>query len=316
MSFADSVKKELISKNIKETHCKIAFLSGIVRGSGVLFERNGEFGVDFRVGSEECAKYVSNLLKEIFDYDVREVSVSENVLSKNEKFIITVTGESAYVILKELNILHDEKGQLTVNFDIFSQYKNNECCLRNFFKGLFIASGTCTVPRGDGKNTNTGYHLEFSFSHNTPAQATALKLSEIGVNPKITLRKGKYVVYVKSAEEIKDFFAFLSAPLSVLKLTELMISKEISNNSNRQKNCDLGNLNRQIIAVEKQLAAIKIIEKFGWGNIKPELKQVASERKKAPEESLTELAQRLGISKSCLNHRLRKLINIANDLKR
>ena len=92
-----------------------------------------------------------------------------------------------------------------------------------------------------------------------------------------------------------------------------MINREISNNSNRQKNCDLGNLNRQVEAVSKQLDAIKKIERsIGLDALKPDLKEVAIFRKQNPESSLTELAEILNVSKSCLNHRLRKIVEIAN----
>ena len=132
--------------------------------------------------------------------------------------------------------------------------------------------------------------------------------------PKITRRKGSFIVYLKSAEEIKDFIAFLPAPKSVLKITDLMINKELSNNSNRQKNCDLGNLNRQIEAVAKQIKAIEFLESLGLiENLKSELKTVAKTRKEYPSDTLNELSERLNLSKSCLNHRLRKLVSIAKE---
>ena len=92
-----------------------------------------------------------------------------------------------------------------------------------------------------------------------------------------------------------------------------MINREISNKSNRQKNCDLGNLNRQVEAVAKQIQAIEKIEKsIGLEQLKPDLMQVAIARKENPETSLSELAEILNLSKSCLNHRLRKIVEIAN----
>ena len=317
MSFAEEIKEEIFSKPIKENHCKIAFLAGIVRGSGVLYERDGELGIDFKVPSEQSALTVTMLLKSLFNYDVREVTVSENTLSKKDKFVISVFGKGALNVFKSLEILTEENGELSVNFHLFSSVTKKDCCLRAFFRGLFVAAGNCTVPNGKKKNSNTGYHLEISFSHSAPAQATSNKLSKCGIFPKITRRKGNYVVYLKSAEEIKDFIAFLPAPKAVLKITDLMINRELSNNSNRQKNCDLGNLNRQIEAVAKQIQAIDKIDKtLGIQTLKPELKDVALARRDNPEETLNELAERLNISKSCLNHRLRKLVCIANGEER
>lgn len=312
MSFIDEVRQELLGKPIKDQHCKIAFLAGLTRGAGVLFEKDGEVGLDVKVPTEECALTVTMLLKSLFNYDVREVSVTENSLSKKDKFVITIYGKGAVNIFKTLGILQDDGEELKVNFHIYNEVNALECCLRSFMKGLFLATGNCTIPTGK-KNTHTGYHLELSFSHASPAQATANKFYKIGIKPKFLNRKGNILLYVKSAEEIKDFFAFIQSPKAVLKITDLMINREISNNSNRQKNCDLGNLNRQVEAVSKQLEAIKKIERsIGLDALKPDLKEVAIFRKQNPESSLTELAEILNVSKSCLNHRLRKIVEIAN----
>jgi DNA-binding protein WhiA len=252
------------------------------------------------------------LLKSLFNYDVREVSVMENSLSKKDKYVISISGKGSLNIFKTLGIFKEENNELSLNLHLFDSITHKDCCLRSFFKGLFMAAGSCTIPSSQ-KNVHTGYHLEFYFTHGAPASVTANKLIRLGLNPKITRRKGNPMVYVKSAEEIKDFMAFIGAPKAVLAITDLMINRELSNNSNRQKNCDLGNLNRQVEAVAKQVEAIKKIkEEKGLDSLKSDLKQVAIARLENPDESLRELAERLVISKSCLNHRLRKIVCIAN----
>ena len=317
MSFADTIKQEILSKPIKDVHCKKAFLAGIMRGSGVLYEKDDEIGLDLKVPSEESAFTVTMLLKSLFNYDVREVSVSENTLSKKDKFVISINGKGALNILKSLEILNENDGELTVNFHLYGEINKKDCCLRSFFRGLFLATGNCTIPKSDKSKNNTGYHLELSFSHSAPAQATSNKLAKCGIYPKITRRKGNFIVYLKSAEEIKDFIAFLPAPISVLKLTDLMINRELSNTSNRQKNCDLGNLNRQVEAVAKQIDAIEKIESsIGLNSLKLDLQEVAKARKEYPDDSMVELADRLNLSKSCLNHRLRKIVSIASEIER
>lgn len=316
MSFSDTIKQEILNKPIKENHCKLAFLSGIIRGNGVLYKRDGELGIDFRVPSENCVFAVTMLLKSLFNYDVREVMVTDNPFSKKDKFIISIYGKGAVNIFKALGILSESEDEIQVSLDMFNDLVKEECCLRAFFRGLFISAGTCTLPNEGTRRNNTGYHLELSFSHSAPAQATANKLAKCGIYPKITRRKENFIVYLKSAEEIKDFIAFLPAPLSVLKMTELIINKEISNNSNRQKNCDLGNVNRQIEASIKQIDAINKIDKhFGLSWLKEDLYNVAIARKESPDETLQELATKLNVSKSCLNHRLRKIVCIANEIK-
>ena len=314
MNFGESLKNEILSKPIKERHCKKAFLAGIIRGSGEIYETDGELGFQFRVASEETAMQVSLMLKSLFNYDVREISVSEDRLNSKDKIVISVGGQRAYDILLDLGVLVEEEHDVVVNLKFYGAITENECCLRSFVKGLYLSCGTCTIPNSQ-ITTKTGYHLEMVFSHYTPALETSEKLAEFGVLTKITRRKDSFIVYIKSAEEIKDFIAFLPAPLSVLKLTDIMINRDLSNNINRQKNCDLGNVNRQIEASIKQIEAVqKIAEVIGLETLKPDLSETAKLRLDNPDDTLSELAEKLKVTKSCLNHRLRKLVSIANEL--
>lgn len=314
MNFAEIIKDEILKKNIKDLHCKKAFLAGFVRGSGIIYEKDGELGLDFKVNSEQMAMIVTNYFYTLFKYNIREVYVSEDRLNKKDKYVLSISGREATNILRELEILFDEDGEQLVNLKFYGEITKKECCLKAFIRGLFVAVGNCTVPTPDD-SVNTGYHLELSFSHYTPALQTSEKLAENNIITKITRRRDSYVLYIKSAEEIKDFIAFLPAPVSVLKLTDLIINREIVNDSNRRKNCDLGNVNRQIEASSKQIQAIdKIEQTIGLDQLKDEIRQVAVARKENPEETLIELAERLNLTKSCLNHRLRKLICIAKEL--
>lgn len=314
MNFGESLKNEIFSKPLRERHCKKAFLAGIIRGSGEIFENDGELGFQFKVSSEETAMQVSLLLKSLFNYDVREISVSEDRLNAKDKIVISISGSRAYDILRELEVLVEDKDDVIVNLKFYGELTQKECCLRSFIKGLFLTSGTCTIPNSQTA-TKTGYHLEMVFSHYTPALETSEKLAEFGVLTKVTRRKDSFIVYIKSAEEIKDFIAFLPAPVSVLKLTDIIINRDLSNNSNRQKNCDLGNVNRQIEASIKQIDAVeKIAEIIGLETLKPDLRETAELRLSNPDDTLNELAEKLKVTKSCLNHRLRKLVSIANEL--
>ena len=237
MNFGESIKKEILSKPIKDVHCRKAFVAGIIRGSGKLYENDGSLGLEFSVTDEETAMFMTTAFRTIFGYEVREVSVSEDRLNKRDRFSLNISGERTEEILKELGILVEDENGLAVNLKLYGELTKKECCLHAFIRGLFVAVGGCTLPT-DNRSSSTGYHLEMVFSHYTPALETAEKLSTCGITAKITRRRESFVLYIKSAEEIKDFVAFLPAPVSVLKLTELMINREIVNYSNRQKNCD------------------------------------------------------------------------------
>ena len=314
MNFGKVIKNEILSKLPKSKCCKMAFLAGLVRGSGSLYIKDGDLALDFALSGEEFAYAVSSYFDTLFSYQIRELSVAEDRLNKKDRFVISITGEETVDILTALGIVSDDGNEISVNFKLFADFTKKECCLKSFLRGLFVSSGSCTVPDFKEKGT-TGYHLELAFTHTAPASEMVGKLLEYGIEAKALRRKESIVVYVKNSESIKNFIALIGAPVSVLKLTDLIINKELSNNSNRQANCDLGNVNRQIEAFEKQLNAInKIKEKKGLNSLKPDLKETAIARIENPEETLMELATRLGVSKSCLNHRLRKIVQISDEL--
>lgn len=313
MNFTDKIKKEILSKPIKDTLCKKAFIAGLIRGSGVLYEKDSELGIEFKVFDEQTAIAVTTMFYELFDYEIREVSVSEAQNSKS-KFYLSLSGERAVEILTELGILVSDEDGVGVDLTFFNDLTKNENSLKAFIRGLFVATGSCTLPN-ENDNSSTGYHLEISFSHYNPALETSSKLAEYGIITRIVQRRDGYIIYIKSAEEIKDFLAFLPAPISVLKITDLMINRELANKINRQKNCDLGNVTKQVEASAKQVEAIKKIQTtIGLDGLGKDLETTANARLEYPDDTLLELAEKLNVSKSCLNHRLRKILAIAKEL--
>ena len=314
MKFLQKVKEEILNKNLKDRCCKKAFLSGIIRGNGKIFSTDDGIGFEFSLPTEESVSQISFYFKLLFGFEIRELSVFEDKLNKKDKFVISVTGDDAERILEEIGVLIEEDDDLIVNLNFYKILGNKECCIRAFIRGLFLSSGLITIPY-ESSSSNTKYHLELSFSHSQTSMDTARILENNGVKTKILKRKDKYVVYIKSAEEIKNFLAYIGANVSVLNLTDMIINGEIANVSNRRANCDVANVNRQLEAVEKHIICIDKIDKtLGLKSLKQDLMETALLRKQFPSDSLTELAERLNVSKSCLNHRLRKLVSIAESL--
>ncbi len=314
MNFTEQVKKEIISKPIKSACCKRAFLAGIIRGSGRIYQTETGFGVEFKLSGDEVFQRVTEYLNTLFDYEVREVSFEQDKRHNKDKITVNVFGEQAINILKEIGVLTEKENAYEVSLNMFGAIAEKECCLKNFMKGLFLSVGNCILP-SDRKTAKGGYHAELVFYHSAPAYETLSALSKMGVQSKIIRRRDAYVVYIKSSEQIQNLLAYLGCPLSVLKVTDLIIKREITNNSNRQKNCDLGNLNRQITASAEQTEAInKIIQNGLLEKLKEPLQKVALARMDNPEDSSMELAEKLGVTKSCLMHRIRKLISIAQEL--
>lgn len=314
MKFLQKVKEEILNKNLKDKCCKKAFLAGLIRASGEIFSSDNGLGFDFSLPTEESVNQISYLFKVLFGFEIRELSVFEDKLNKKDKFVLSVTGEEAETILKEIGVLKEDGDDLVVDLDFYGFLGGKDCCVRSFIRGLFVSSGLLTTPY-DTKNVNTRYHLEITFSHPQTSMDTSEVLRKNGVNTKILKRKDRYVVYIKSAEEIKNFLAFIGANVSVLTLTDMIINGELANVSNRRANCDVANVTRQLEAVEKHIVCINKIEKcVGLKSLKPDLLETAIKRREYPSDTLSELAERLGVTKSCLNHRLRKLVSIAENL--
>ncbi len=313
MNFGEIIKTEILSKEIKDVNLQKAFLAGIVRGTGSLFYKDDKLGLIFKVNGDKTIYTIVNYFSTAFNYDIREISVTPNNLSKKDVYEITLFDDEVYRILTEFGIISETETGFQVQFDMLAPFRDNVSKVKAFIKGLFISSGSCTVPSAN--SSSTGYHLEISFSHPESASAINMFLAEQNVSGKVLMRKGNYVLYIKSADEIKDFVALLPAPVSVLKLTDIIINKEMINNINRRKNCDISNVSRQVEASIAQVNAIKkIFEVLGENYLKEDLKMVAKYRVEYQEDTLLELAKRLNITKSCLNHRLRKIMEIYRSI--
>lgn len=307
MNFTEKVKEELTEKSAASENKK-AYLSGFLRGCGSVVLAGGKIGFEFSTESVSAAKYAAYLFDSVYGYAPTECFSKSDALNKKERLIFECGGSRAAEILADLKILTEDGVSFAAGGDL-----EDIGAKKAFLKGLFVGAGNITVPRrrGEGK-ASTGYHLEFVLSGAELASAAEGALSSMNIGAKSTLRKGSYVVYVKSAEEIKDFLVFAGAPKAALELTDIMIEKEVVGNANRQKNCDLANVTKQMDAAEKVIAAIDELENKGvLSGLREELRETAEVRRKFPEDTLQELSERLSVTKSCLNHRLRKLTEIA-----
>ena len=183
-----------------------------------------------------------------------------------------------------------------------------ECCRTAFLRGAFLAGGSVTDP-------SKRYHLELATSRHKVSRETEHLLTEQGFSPKEALRNGSSVLYFKQSEAIEDILTFLGAPLAAMGIMEAKIEKEMKNKINRIVNCDNANTSKIVEAAQAQIAAIRRLEERGELEHLPEkLRQTAGLRMDNPEANLSELAALFDppLTKSALNHRLRKLCELAN----
>lgn len=292
MSFASDVKKELLASPPGKDCCKLSMLSGIICFGGKLRE-NGKICL---ISSES-----SELLEFVRDLCTDRFSVSPVISGHGSGYSLSIP--DAANMLRELDII--KSGD--VKFSLPSCI-SQPCCKRAFIKGSFLSSGTVSDPKKQN-------HLEFSTPHFGLSEPLGELLGEFDIPSKLLRRKSRYVTYFKDNDIICDVLAIMGAGRAALTLSETSISKSISNKNNRINNSENANYDKTVIASVKQIIAINNIEKhLGIENLPPQLRELAEIRLKKKDLSLTQLAEILDISKSGVNHRMRKIIEIAENL--
>ena len=195
---------------------------------------------------------------------------------------------------------------LHVNFALLE----DDCCRTAFLRGAFLAGGSVTDPE-------KRYHLELSTSHIQASREVSALLQEMGFLPRSVMRGGSAVIYFKQSEHIEDLLTTLGAPVAATEIMTAKVDKEIRNGANRAMNCDMANVNKTLDAVAAQQEAIEKLEKTGQMEKLPEkIQETARLRMQNPELPLAQLAALFDppISKSCLNHRIRKIMEEARKL--
>ena len=196
-------------------------------------------------------------------------------------------------------------------WDLGSNMKQDEQLARLYIREAFIKSGSMNDP-------NKKYHLQIMFKEKAKAEEMQTLLNNFNIHAKIIKKEKDYMIYLKDGEEISEFLALVGANKSVIKFEEVRVIKETRNDINRLVNCETANLNKTINASVKQIEDINKIKKAGKFNELPEtLKEIAEVRINNPEMSLIELGKLLDkpIGKSGVNHRLKKLSQISEELK-
>ena len=309
MTFSEITKNEILTKKDKQPCCLVASLSAFIRSAGTLSVHNGMVGFEVVSENVEAIKYYAEIIKNIYgENPTIEVS------TKHKKHKLSLISNKSTELLIDLDILSADKNGITVNFNVNKYLIENDCCRQAYVSGAFIGNGSVTVPK-DEKNSSTSYHLEFVFSKYQTALDFSNILSQNGFMPKYIERKETHVVYFKNGDEISEILFYMGATKACFELKNIVIKKDIRNGTNRRINCEMANIDKQVIAGENQVKSINIIiDTMGLDKLPLNLQTTALLRLENPESSLEELSKMSGLTKSCLNHRLRKLTEIANNL--
>ena len=297
-SFAGKVKNELCRVPVQRLCCARA------EAYGVLLFCNAFSNREIRVITESAdfAARLPRLFQRAFGLKFDRLPEEER-----GKLIFGITDRSKLDrIINQLGYDPRQNLVLHVNFGLLE----DECCRTAFLRGAFLAGGSVTDPE-------KRYHLELDTGHAQASREVATLLTEMGFLPHSVRRGGSSVIYFKQSEHIEDLLTTIGAPAAAMDIMTAKVDKEIRNGANRAMNCDMANVNKTIDAALEQKNAIQRLQENGRLERLPEkLRQTALLRLQYPEMSLSQLAEKCDppVTKSCMNHRMRKLLEEAKKL--
>lgn len=305
-SFATEVKNELARLMYEESCCRTAELAALLRmGATMTLGPNRTLGLNFRTENAAVARKTLTLLKEM-DHVRTEVMVSRSRrLKKNNSYYVSVVpSREVSALLERLGLMHGE----SFNVGSDSAILRRQCCRRAYLRGAFLGGGSVNRPEGS-------YHLELVTGSSAFSELLLSLLHKMDFPVGITDRKGDYIVYIKEGDAIMDFLGMIGADAALQSFEIARNLKEIRNQVNRLVNCETANLQKTVNASVKQIENIRYIAVHdGMQSLPEQLREVAEARLANPDATLSELAKILGIGKSGINHRLRKLAKLVDDL--
>ena len=298
MSFSYNTKNEICRLPPEGKCCAIAECYGMLLYGNTFNTRE----VRIITGSRTIGTRIINQFELAF-------SISFDILPESTK-----TGKQAYII--------NSPGKLTIIFEAYGlpterllahhvnlSVLEDACCRRSYIRGAFLTGGAITNP-------SKSYHLELVTDRFNVSRQTFSLLLEMEFTPKETSRSGNYIIYFKQSSSIEDFLTLIGAPIHAMELMSAKIEKEVRNTVNRKVNCDTANVSKTVDAAVAQITAINILKERGkFEELPDKLKATAQLRIEHPELSIKELAVivRPAVTKSCLNHRLRKLVELSKN---
>lgn len=309
MSFAREVKSELLKQSSNARHCRIAELAAITQLC-VTADMTQESGLVFTSENISAAQRYVLLIKKLFGIEY-EIAVGRNPLYGKKK-LYSVTIDDRAACEKLLETIKMDRIDAANHIHVANLAAQQQCCRRAFIRGAFIAAGSISDPE-------KSYHFEIVVHDMQQAEQLEKIINSFSLDSKIILRKGKYhVVYVKEGSQIVDLLNIMEAHVSMMNLENIRIMKEMRNAVNRKVNCEAANINKTVVASSKQIEDIELIkEKRGLEKLAEGLRDVAYLRITYPEASLKELGDMLSppVGRSGVNHRLKKLSQIAESLR-
>lgn len=314
LSIITSARKEIFASLVTDKTDKYAFLHGVFRGLGYFSLSSTGISMVMETSDLELIKTCAELINNLTNQGPQTFKKTTSSRVKKPIYGLKIDSKMTASLLENLGFGKDEIPSLSNQIDF--SFFDDGIKMKSLLKGLFLATGTLSAPTKSRDAKSSGYHLEMRVYSETLALDLIELLSKFNIIAKTRTRINSYTIYIKDAEMISDFLAAMDAFQTLFKLQDLIMVRSVSNDSNRGRNCNVANINKAIDASAKQINAITLLQKHKkLGDLEPNLKQTAELRLEHPELTLTELANILGVSKSCINHRMRKILSLAEELE-
>lgn len=307
MSFAADVKKELTTLDVHRESAK-AELAALIRMNGALSIANRHFVLNVQTENAAISRRIYTLLRDHYDVQAEFIVRRKMKLKKNNIYIVRLK-QDTQAILMDLDIFDD----YGLSDQISDMIIGNNERMKAYLRGGFLAGGSVNNPE------TSRYHLEIYSLYENHSRELQEMMGYFNLNAKTLNRRNGYITYLKGAEDISDFLTLIGATTSMLKFEDVRIVRDMRNSVNRLVNCETANMSKTIDAATKQIEAIDYIEsRVGLEALNHKLREVAELRVLHPEISLKELGEIAPsgpISKSGVNHRIRKIIEFADKLR-
>ena len=313
MSFSSTVKEELSRQLTPARHCQIAEMAAILSLCGrVKISASDHFAIGIHTENLAVARKYFTLLKKTFNIKT-DVLIRRGLLpARSMTYVVAVREHADALRVLQAAKLLDAKGEIAEDLSlVHNVIVQNACCRRAFIRGAFLAAGSISDPE-------KFYHFEITCASMGKAKQLQGIIATFDLEAKIVKRKRYYIVYIKEGSQIVDILNVMEAPVALMELENIRILKDMRNSVNRQVNCETANINKTVSAAVKQIEDIEYIrDTIGLENLPENLEEIARERVERPEATLKELGEALDppVGKSGVNHRLRKLCDIAEQLR-
>ncbi|WP_270628003.1 DNA-binding protein WhiA [Limosilactobacillus mucosae] len=307
MSYASEVKKELTGLQVHLDNAK-AELMALIRMNGSLGIANRNMILNVQTESPAIARRIYSLLKQFYQVESEIVVRRKMKLKKNNQYVVRLRYH-AQEILSDLGILEGFQIKEKVPMALLK----DDLMIRSYLRGAFLAGGSVNNPE------TSRYHLEIYSLYEEHNEMIAQMINRYHLNARTTARRSGYIVYLKEAEKIAEFLQLIGATNGMLKFENIRIVRDMRNSVNRLVNCENANMDKVANASNRQIENIRLIDSIvGLDSLPEKLRAIAETRLAHQEVSLKELGVLVPggpISKSGVNHRLRKLNAYAEELR-